>query len=353
MKNVLPKYLKRILFYLIPLFYISNQKYSTCDDNLLSPEYPDINEELDKICQQNKFLCLMIDAIKYSFISINSFSQTHQENTLYQISYQNAKSINISCQNIYFETQDNEGELKDEDGKYIISFLNCTTKMVGRLVINQTTHRINFVTEIYLDNITIFMNKIALKGEMHILFEYGNINNTYNYPIPKSYDDENFIYKMNKIMENVFKNYTLQLKNIIELNENQLLSQLKYFSDVGNQFAKNYSFIDQKLEDNTTKITYIAYNSFKYNSLINVYDHIYIPNLVVFFEYALNYNITYNEGNLTFDCVSFSKSKDEVFVGNITNRFAEFDGIIPPEESNEIWNVIKQDFNAKFKIYKK
>ena len=40
-----------------------------------------------------------------------------------------------------------------------------------------------------------------------------------------------------------------------------------------NQFAKNFSFINQTLENNETKITYIAYNSFKYNSLINIYDY--------------------------------------------------------------------------------
>ena len=74
--------------------------------------------------------------------------------------------------------------------------------------------------------------------------------------------------------------------------------------------------------------------------------------MVVFFEYALNYNITYNEGNFTFDYMNFSKSKNEVFVGNIINKSAEFDVLIPPEESKEIWKIIKNDFNEKFKLYK-
>ena len=224
--------------------------------------------------------------------------------------------------------------------------------MDGKLVIRGRTYRNNFPTEIYLDKIIIFMNKIALKGEMHILFEHGMINNSYYYPIVDHDYEEQYIYQMGKIMENVFKNYTYQLKNIIELNEYQLLSQLKYFSDISNQFAKNFSFINQTLENNETKITYIAYNSFKYNSLINIYDYIYVPNLVVFFEYALNYNITYNEGNFTFDYMNFSKSKNEVFVGNIINKSAEFDVLIPPEESIEIWKIIKNDFNEKFKLYK-
>ena len=84
-------FLLYIFYCLIPItsnkIFITNQKYTTCDDNLSLSEYPDINEELDKICQQNKFLCIMIDAIKYSFKSINSFSQTHEETTYYVLSY--------------------------------------------------------------------------------------------------------------------------------------------------------------------------------------------------------------------------------------------------------------------------
>ena len=343
MKNVVNKYLKRILFYLIPFILISNQKYSTCDENFSFSDYPDFDEELDKICQQKKYLCIMIDAIKYSFKIINSFSQTHEENTFYKLSYQNTKSSSIFCQNISVEN--------NEESKYIFLFSNCSSNMTGILLINETKKENNFYTKLYLNKIKIFMNKVALKGEMHISFEYYiTLNKNFSYEYEDG--DKNFILKMDKIMENVFKNYTYQLKNIIELNDDQLLSQLKYFSDISNQFAKKYSFISKQNESNENQITYIAYNDFKYNSLINIYDYIYFPNLVVFFEYALNYNITYNEGNLTFDYLNFSKSQKEIYVGNIINKSAEFEEKIPSEGSNEIWEVIKEDFKAKFLEYK-
>ncbi len=76
---------------------------------------------------------------------------------------------------------------------------------------------------------------------MNCIFEHGMINNSYYYPIVDHDYEEQYIYQMGKIMENVFSNYTYQLKNIIELNEYQLLSQLKYFSDISNQFAKNFT----------------------------------------------------------------------------------------------------------------
>ena len=104
-------------------------------------------------------------------------------------------------------------------------------------------------------------NKIKKMNDMHVFIKYINnekiniidkdieedftiesilINDKETYKI---FFQEQYIYQMGKIMENVFKNYTYQLKNIIELNEYQLLSQLKYFSDISNQFAKNFSFI--------------------------------------------------------------------------------------------------------------
>ena len=344
MKNVLPKYFKRIFFYLIPLFLISNQKYSTCDENFPFSNYPDFNEELDKICQQKKFLCIMVDAIKYSFEAINSFSQTYEEKS---IIYQSTKSYSISCQNISPEIKNNK-DSNSEDGKYTFSFSNCTSFIDGQLIIKNIKSYSSFVSELFIDKIIISMNETSLKGEMQISFEYDKtFNRTFDYDLL----DEKYRLYMDKIMVNVFMNYTYQLKNIIELDDNQLLSQLKYFSDISNQFAKQYSFYSKK-NDKENDITYIAYNGFKYNSLINIYDYIYIPNLVVFFEYALNYNITYNEGNLTFDYMNFSKSKNNVYVGNIINRSAEFEENISPEESNNIWEVIKTDFEEKFKMYK-
>ena len=342
MKNILEKYLKRIILYLIPLFFISNEKYTTCNDISILSEYKDIDQELDIICSNNKKLCIMIDAIKYSFNILNTFSQSVEiKNESYHIGYENVNSNSIKCGNIS-ETI----EIKEDNEEYIFSFSNCTSTLEGKLKVNGTEFQNS--TELYLDKITIFMNKTSIIGDMHILIEYDDKNFYYD----KKFVDENFTKGMDEIMKNVFKNYTNQLKNIIELDENQLLSQIKYFSDISNQFAKEYSYIKQNLKDNESKITYIAYNKFEYGSLINIYDHIYIPNITIFFEYALNYNITYHEGSFMLDYMNFSKSKNDVYIGNIRDNSSEFNERVSIEESKEIWDTIKKDFREKFKEYK-
>ena len=101
MKNILEKYLKRIILYLIPLFFISNEKYTTCNYISILSEYKDIDQELDIICSNNKKLCIMIDAIKYSFNILNTFSQSVEiKNESYHIGYENVNSNNIKCGNI-------------------------------------------------------------------------------------------------------------------------------------------------------------------------------------------------------------------------------------------------------------
>lgn len=342
MKNVLQKYLKRIIFYLIPLFFFTNQKYTTCNDISVLSEYNSIDEKLDDICKNNKNLCIMIDAIKHSFNALNTFSQSVKtENKKYLISYDNVNSNNINCQDISVNI-----EAKSDNEKYTISLSTCTSILEGNLKIN--TEKFQNSTKLHFEKIIIFANKTSIIGDMHVSILY----NDKKFDYVKIFDDELFTNGMNIIMENVFNNYTNQLRSIIELNEYQLLSQIKYFGDVINKFAREYSFINQKIKNNETKITYIAYNEFGYETLINIYDHMYIPNLTVHFEYALNYNITYHEGNFTLDYMNFSKSKNDVFIGNFINKFSEFEKIIPNSDSICIWNTIKKDFGEKFKEYK-
>ena len=350
MKDILSIYLNVLFFCLIPLFLTTNQIYSTCEDNSFLEQNPSFEEKLDDICKQKKQFCIMIDAIKYSFNYIKSYSMQHEENKT--LKYESAKSSNISCQDISAIIENDEDESNKEEGKYIISLLNCTSVILGRLIVGKEKYN-NYKSEIYFDKINIFLNKIHLNGEMHVLIESKG-NKSFSYDEEYTFVDDNFREKMDIIMNLVYKNYTYHLKSIIELDEYDLLSQIQYFSDINNQFAKQYSFINQNINKNEKKITYVAYNEFKYDSLINVKNHIYIPNLTIFFEYALNFNITYNEGNFTLDYMNFSKTKNnDVYIGNIIKKSAEFDGIISPEDSKRIWNDIKNDLLKKFKLYKK
>ena len=112
------------------------------------------------------------------------------------------------------------------------------------------------------------MGKNPLKGEVHLIYQYNEmINKTFDYNKDEEIFEGNVKIKMDNIMENVFHNYTYNLKSIIELDDYQLLSQLKYFGDIINRFSKEYSILKPAFDGSENKISYIGYNGFDYLTL--------------------------------------------------------------------------------------
>ena len=347
MKDYFTELIKRILF-LIPLFLFTKQKYPLSCDKLQSNEVVNIDIELNKICKEHEILCPMVDAIKYSLKIIKSYSKTYEiYPDISELKYQNAKSLFLLCENITLNIEKFE-ENKDE--KYSITFNNCESKFMGQLFIMD--EGITFLSSLFFYKIIFVKRKLAINGELNLLLEYDqDINKTYYYD--SSIFSDYYLHQMDTIMEYIFSNYTSNFKYNVELNENLLASQTKYLNDIINKFTKQYSLFDPEIDDNHHNITYIGYNIFTWDSLININNYIYLSNLSVTFEYALDYNITYNEGSFVLDYMNFSKiQKDEIYLGNIIYKEPNFDNIMPLEESNNIWKIIKYEFLNKFINYK-
>ena len=261
-----------------------------------SNEVVNIDIELNKICKEHEILCPMVDAIKYSLKIIKSYSKTYEiYPDISELKYQNAKSFFLLCENITLNIEKFE-ENKDE--KYSITFNNCESKFMGQLFI--IDEGITFLSSLFFYKIIFVKRKLAINGELNLLLEYDqDINKTYYYDRDKIipfYIDSNLTRQMDTIMEYIFSNFTSNFKYNVELNEALLNSQIKYLNDIINKFTKQYSLFDPEIDDNHHNITYIGYNIFTWDSLININNNIYLSNLSVTFEYALDYNITYNEG---------------------------------------------------------
>ena len=348
MKDYFTELIKRILF-LIPLFLFTNQKYPLSCDKLQSNDIVNIDIELNKICKEHEILCPMVDAIKYSLKIIKSYSKTYEiYPDISELKYQNAKSFFLLCENITLNIEKFE-ENKDE--KYSITFNNCESKFMGQLFI--IDKGITFLSSLFFYKIIFVKRKLAINGEINLLLEYDqDINKTYYYD-SSIFSETDYLHQMDTIMEYIFSNYTSNFKYNVELNENLLASQTKYLNNIINKFTKQYSLFDPEIDDNHHNITYIGYNIFTWDSLININNYIYLSNLSVTFEYALDYNITYNEGSFVLDYMNFSKiQKDDVYLGNIIYKESNFDNIMPIEESNNIWKIIKYEFFNKFINYK-
>ena len=158
---------------------------------------------------------------------------------------------------------------------------------------------------------------------------------------------------MDNILKEIVDNYINLLISIIQIDENTQIAQIKYLNEIINKFSKSFSLLDSNIDDLKNNITYIAYNDMKYDSFINIRNKLFIPDLTVTFEYALNYNITYREGYWTFENVTISllKNNNEDYFWNI-NINAEFNDFICEEDKLLIWKVINNDFYNSFQKYK-
>ena len=353
-------FIKNNLYYsfIFYILFLINNNYIISYNIDLSIIDPKDLETIYTICKKENFIfCSMIEAIKYSFSLIKTEAKSYPSNCseLSCLKYENVYTPNIICEDVEAKI-DKKDDPSDEG--YIISFSNCTAIIEGSISIQNETqgHSKKFLSQMYFDNIIFFQNSSLTKGELNIRFNYDEtFNNSFNYdktdPI-FTIDDTNLIMQMNNILIEILENYIYSIKSKIEIDENTQLAQIKYLNEISNKFAKGFSLFGFWIQDDENNISYIAYNHLEYRLFINIKNKLFIPSLSVDFEYAVNYNITYNEGNLIFENVSISRNSYDDYFGDITNKTAEYIDIIPEKDSNLIWNTIKEDFSYNFRKYK-
>ena len=358
MISFLKNFLNTIIYFIILNVFNKSNYISSKTINL----QPELLEKLYKICkQEDTIFCSMTESIKYSLNSIKTDLKSYPSNNctdIFCLKYENVYTQDIECQDV--EPKIENIQSTQTDGKFVISFIKCTFFTTGSLYLlegNNINNSYNtFLSEIYFDKINFYQNKRSTKGELNITFEFDKTyNELFNYNKTDTIfniNDTNLITKMDNIMKEIVDNYINVLISIIEIDESTQITQIKYLNEIINKFAKGYSLLDSDIDDNENNITYIAYNDIRYNSFINIKNKLFIPNLFVSFEYALNYNITYNEGDLIFENISISKNNEDDYFGNITNINAEFNDLVCAEEKYSIWSTINNDFYNNFKKYK-
>lgn len=345
--QIFSKYLKRIFLYLIPLIVFTNQLEPKCIDNSTYNETNKIYDEINKICQQENSSCPMGKAIIQIFKTVSLISNTHEKkvNNNSTLSYQNARNSNISCKNIIY--------LSNEVENYVFNFSNCTINVTGTLEIQEDDNVLSFkhyLSEFDMDFITFNLSKDNNnKKIMDILYEFpDNLEDTFrydckNYNVNRIYSEES-----KEIMINISTLYADKMYNLTRMI-NDIEKQENILQGIINQYKSKTSILKEDKEY-SNYITYVAFNEFNYNSSIFCPEAIFLINLKVDFEYALNYNITYNEGFITFDYIygimNSKKTKEDTphYVGNKIDHSADFDKILSPKEREYIWSTIKDEF---------
>ena len=339
-------------------FIISNENFP-----ILEPEQL---EKLYVLCKKtDKFLCSMVEAIKYSLNSLRTedLKNFTANDCTECLEYKNVHGPNIICDDINLEKLSKENNAKSpllgENEKYVISLLNCTVIITGSLSLKNNSNTIinysAFLSEIYFDKINFFQYKSSTKGELNVTFEYDeNYTNAFNYDKtdPIFFVNETGLLQMDDILKKVIQHYINALKSKIEIDEKTLIAQMKYLKDVFTKFEKGYSIFTIDIKEKENNITYVAYYNINYKSFININNRLFFPGLISHFEYAINYNITYNEGNFEFENVSISSNYEQDYLGDIVSKKADFNDIVTEYENIIIWDIISKDFYTNLKKFK-
>lgn len=296
---------------------------------------------LNYACQKHSLFCPMNEAIEkvfyiYQYEENNLNIKEKETETEIQVISSNIHFLEPKCFSVYYYVNDTH---------YYIKKFNCSVLVISKLDIGKKYNNIvyfnNFLMELLIKEM-IFATKI---GEHEI-----NINFTFQ--------NETINYNKNEPLFNI-----PLIKNQIEKEFERIGNDLKklYMDDLTNKFL--LSDADTNLERvfnflyrngpfffyQEYNITYLSYDSFVYNYYIIDSDTIFISNLSVVFEYAIDYNIDYNEGLFIISDFIYTKNKD------FSNSTRSFEFIANTEldicKQNFILNKFYENFRIAVKNY--
>ncbi len=289
---------------------------------------------LNYACKNHSIFCPMNEAIEKVF-----YIYQYEENNL-NIK-ENETEIQVISSKIHFlEPKCFNISYHVNNTHYFIKKKDCSVLIISILDIGKQYNNIvyfnNFLMELLIKEM-VFATKI---GEHEI-----NINFTFQ--------NEPINYNKNEPLFNI-----PLIKNQIEKEFKRIGNDLKklYMDDLTNKFL--LSDADTNLErvfnflyrngpfffSQEYNITYLSYDSFVYNYFIIDSDTIFISNLSVVFEYAIDYNIDYNEGLFIISDFIYTKNKD------FSNSTRSFEFIAYTELDIYKQNFILNKFYENFRI---
>ncbi len=272
---------------------------------------------LNYACKNHSIFCPMNEAIEKVF-----YIYQYEENNL-NIK-ENETEIQVISSKIHFlEPKCFNISYHVNNTHYFIKKKDCSVLIISILDIGKQYNNIvyfnNFLMELLIKEM-VFATQI---GEHEI-----NINFTFqNEPINYNKNEPLFnIPLIKNQIEKEFKRIGNDLKKLYmdDLTNKFLLSDADTNLERVFNFLYNngpFFFIDYyKKEEKNQKITYLSYDSFNYNNYIIALDTIFISNFSITFEYAINYDIDYNEGFFTLSDFAYTQNQ------NFSNssRFFEF-----------------------------
>ena len=345
-------YKNKHIFLLILIFIINFVIISSYDEEF--PFYDNNQKEkINNECKKNPIYCSMALAIEDIFTSIQSEEIITNNQFFCDIlclQYTNIFARDIICdENIAIK----EGILDNNFGEsYQIQFNNCNVLIDGKIsYINSDITTIDFGTflsEIKFKTIIFYQMK-SKSGKIEVKFE----NNTkqFNYNRNEAFflsEIVNMTEQMDFIMQQIYDDFINKIYDKINLSERAgiLYETISKYSNLFSYFDGNGIYDEKKT------ITYIAYNKLDFECNVHLKDKVFLCWMNITFEYALNHNVTYNEGYFIINNIIFEEitnRNNSYKYCNISNKSEVFDYL---ENKEAIWETIVSDFKKTFNDYR-
>ena len=307
---------------------------------------------LESNCTRNNgVFCPMITAIADIFKQIQQEEiEANSKNVCIDLclTYNNIHARDMLCENLNTKYESSTGE---------IIFGNCSVLISGEIGYeNKDYKNINFGTflsELYIPSMTF--SHIEKVDRME--FNYENASVKFNFDNSRAVFksmNENLTEHMEEILNIVYDEFINKIEDKIK----PILSRNDILIDTNKKIYESFTYFENgpKLFDENKNVTYLSYNKIDHAEKIILKEKIIFYNLQIDFQYALNNNITYNEGLFVLKNVDFEANEginNIYFHENVQDMYkiANFNNL-KINNTNELWELIINDFKKKFNDYK-
>ena len=154
--------------------------------------------------------------------------------------------------------------------------------------------------------------------------------------------------QMDLIMEQIFGDFINKIYDKISLSERSsiLYETIGKYSGYFSYFNTNGIFDEKK------SITYISYSKFDNECNVHIKDKVFLCWMNITFEYALNHNVTYNEGYFVINNIIFEERTNVNNSYNYCSISNKSDAFNYLENKEEIWETIISDFKKTLNDYR-
>ena len=306
---------------------------------------------LEKECVKRQSFCAMIPTIADIFQQIQKEEIEANCNNICNylcLTYNNIHARDMICESL--NTSYNEPLAE-------ITFGNCSVLISGEIGYeNRDYKNINFGTflsELYIPSMT-FSHSDKFD---RISFQYENATVKFNY------DNTRAVFKsisedLNEHMEYILNMVYNEFISKIEDKIIPSVSKTDIYQLTNKKIYNSFTFFDNgpRLFDEKKNVTYLLFSKIDHSDKILLKDKIVFFNVQVDFQFALNYNVTYNDGFFILRNVVFEVNEGTnniYYKENITDMYKQSDiDLLNIDNKNELWELIINEFKHKFNEYK-